>query len=249
MDWQRIEFPSLSPAFVAASNELAKIATPIDLDAGWSVLPSPANDGAAVRLTLDLDFGGSRLLAHLNAAALELALGELISKQAFEALERELQLAVLEATLDRPLAALGARFGVAVRLLDIRTGRDGPDGVDAQTQNPCNCWAFEGRDSSQQAQLTAQVEFLDPLPASVSAALASVELRCRNLDHLPFPVRFEVGRTSVSVAEFEGLETGDVLLLDECHLTDDGLRVNVCGMSVWQGRLERLNLTVQEAVT
>lgn len=249
MDWQRIEIPSLSDAFVRASNGLAKVAAPIGLDAGWSVLPIPENGGAAIGLTLDLDFGGSLLRAHLNPGSLELALGGLMSRQAFEALEGELQMAVLEAALERPLAILGRRFDAAIRLLDFRAGGEGLEAGDARMRRLGNCWTFEVRDSSHQAQCAVPVEFLNSLPASASAALASAESRRRSFDHLPFPVRFEVGHTSLSVAECRNLEIGDVLLLDECHLTDDGLLIDVCGTLVWQGRLERLNLAVQEAVT
>lgn len=267
MDWQRVACPQLSDSFVALSNALSKLDQPValcDAEPGWRILPSMATDNAPVRLSLDVDLAGSLMRAHLGASALETALNGLIPVDAFESLDRELQLAVLNASLEEPFALLGAWVGAEMRLLEIHaptqaaggvadnhTGGStatAPPGGAPQARTRDSCWALAVSGPGNGSKCTILMEFLSPPPESLNAALASPLQRRRDLDHLSFPVCLELGSTALPMADCRNLESGDILLLDEFHAADGGLRINVGNASIWQGQLTGNELTIHDAV-
>ena len=245
-DWQRVAYLRLSDGFVAAAKLLSRITEPVALGAEppcWSVLPTAADATAPIQLAVEFHFGGEPLRAHLNAGALQLALGGLVSRETFAKLDRRLQLALLATTLRQPLEAIGNRLGVTVQLSQVL---DPPP--DPQPGAPANCWAFEVYDPQQQAACKLLVEFLGQLPNPAQAALASAAARRRSLDQVPVSASLELGRTALPLAECRGLEPGDVIMLDECYLADNRLRVNVGDALSWQGCVARPDPAVAASI-
>ncbi len=244
--WKKLVHRRLSDGFVAASALLSRIAEPIAIGAEppcWSMLPIFADAATPAQLALDVHFGGEPLRVHLDASALQAAIGGLTSIETFATFDRRLQLALLTTTLRQPLEAIGNWFGVTAQLSQVVVPPPDP-----QHRVPANCWTFEVYDTSHHAACKLLVEFLGPLPTPVRAALESAATRRRCLDQVPISASLELGRTSLSLAQCRELEPGDVVMLDECHLADNHLRVNVCDALTWQGRITPSNAVVAEPV-
>ena len=101
MTWERLAYPRLAGDLVSSINAVASCAglrIPADGETGFFVCPAP-NVSYKTCLILGVTVGGSPARLHLDAGAVDAAVGGLIAAADFMALDAELQLAVLETAL------------------------------------------------------------------------------------------------------------------------------------------------------
>lgn len=246
MNEQRIHYPALASELVESINALllaGEVPVPSSGGAVVAIRPAQPSQAGGTDLALDVSIGGSPVRVRLNGCALEQALNDLLPAPAFAALDDDLKLAVLEATLAEPLGALRKTLGAEVALGNLDAGpaeEPGSSKEDAKADGEAlSSLLFEVRIPADVARCSVVVDLLSPLPAAVLAQLAAAaEPPVNDFGGLPVPVTFELGEASLSAAEFDSLEAGDVVLFDQCHCLDDRLRVNVCDHHFQLGTLE-----------
>ena len=253
MNGQRISYRRMTGELVDSVNALlanGKLRVSREGEPQYSIVPAPVRGAYEACLSLRVRLGGSPLRVHLDAGAAEVALDGLIPPPSFAALDDDLKMAVLETALAEPLAALTGLLHAEVVLDSIETEPSDGGGTPG---NPCRSGAapprllFEVRTPGDVVRCTVLVDLLAPLPAGVVEALeASPGPRTRDYGGLPVPVSFELGAASLSAAEFRSLEPGDIVLFDDCYITDDRVRVNVCDSVYRFGSLDGLDLTVED---
>ena len=250
---QRIPYPKLARNLVDSLNAVivaGELQVPGEGGA-FSFAPGIAPGGYDAYLTLTFAVGGSPVRAHLNRAALDFALGDLIDATAFATLDDDLKLAVLETALAAPLGALAALLGAEVVLAGIAGDRTDAAGapsprLDGDEAAPFAGLIFEVRRAPEGVRCAVLVDLVSPLPESVVERLAaSATDRTRDLEGLPVPVTFELGAATLSSAELRSLEPGDIVLFEQCHAGEGRLRVNICDRYFLMGELEGHLLTVQ----
>ena len=241
---QAITYPKLAGALVESINALLSAGELRASGAGGAVVaigPALAGKAGGIETTLVATVGGSPIHVRLNVAALREALGQVMPAPAFAALDDDLKLAVLEATLAEPLDVLRTLLGAEVALAGI-------DPEPVEDGGTINGLLFEVRAPVDVARCGVLVELLAPLPDSVLSRLASsAGPRANHFGDLPVPVTFELGESSLSAAEFGSLESGDVVLFDQCHLAEDRLRVNIGDRFNLVGALDGLELTLRNS--
>ena len=249
---QRIPYPRLAGRVVDSINAVivaGELLVPGE-GGSFSVVPAIAPGGYDACLTLSFAVGGAPVRVHFNPAAVDCALGGLIDASAFATLDDDLKLAVLETALDAPLGALTASLRAEVVLEGIVRDRMDADAasrrLDGDEAAPLDGLLFEARRPPEVVRCAVLVDLVSPLPASVVEHLVeSPAGRTRDLEGLPVPVTFELGAASLSPVELRSLEPGDIVLFDQCHVSQGRLRVNVCGRLFLMGELEGHRLTVQ----
>ena len=249
---QRIPYPKLAGGVVDSINAVIAAGELLVPGEGgpFSAVPAVAPGGYDACLTLSFAVGGSPVRVHLNPAAVDCALGDMIDVSAFATLDDDLKLAVLETALAAPLGALTAWLRAEVVLegivgdrMDTGTASRRLDGDKAA---PFGGLLFEVRRPPEVVRCAVLVDLVSPLPESVVARLVeSPGGRTRDLGGLPVPVTFELGAASLSPVELRSLEPGDIVLLDQCHVVEGRLRVNICDRFFLMGELEGRRLTVQ----
>ena len=244
-----IRYPRLAGDVVESLNALASVAevpVPVDGERQWAIRPGLPCGGYERCLTLDVLVGGSPLKIHLDRAAAETALGDLIAWPAFERLDQDLKAAILDTALARPLALLTNLLLADVVLDDLPapTDRDAAEAGHASAAPEELLW--EVRTDEDIVRCSVLVEVTRALPRSVIELLATFR-RSRDCGGLPCPVTFELGYAGLSEAEFRALEPGDIVLFDRCYLSEDRLRVNVCDRVSRIGTLDGFDLTLVEA--
>ena len=252
---QRIPYPRLDGSVVDSVNAViaaGELLVPAE-DGPFSVVPGVAPVAYDACLTLSLAVGGAPVRVHLNPAAVDCALRDLIDAAAFATLDTDLKLAVLETALDAPLGALTALLRAEVVLEGIVRDRmdagGAPRRLDGDEAAPLGGLLIEARRPPEVVRCAVLVELVSPLPASVVERLGeSAGRRARDLEGLPIPVKFELGAASLSPAEFRSLEPGDIVLLDQCHVVEGRLRVNICDRFFLAGELEGHRLTVRNGL-
>lgn len=227
---RRIVYPRLPAALVASVNAVsaAGLGGPAGSERpSWHARPSTSSGGYVRAVAVAVRIGGSLQRVYLDAAAVEAALGDLVVAD-FEALDGDLQAAVLETTLERPLAEIGERLGAEVVLDSVRVYAVD----DGNAQCPPNAFLFEVHTAGAGVLCSVLLELTSPLPASVMDAL---EQFARPLDCGDLPVRlaFEVGSTELAQTEARLLAPGDIVLLDPCDAAEDRVRITVANR-VWR---------------
>ena len=249
---QRIPYPKLAGSVVDSINAVMVAGELLVPGEGGpcSVVPVVARGGYDACLTLSFAVGGSPVRAYLNPAAVDCVLGDMIDVSAFATLDDDLKLAVLETALAAPLGALTAWLRAEVVLEGIVGDRLDTGAasrrLDGDAAAPFGGLLFELRRPPEVVRCAVLVDLISPLPESVVARLVeSPAGRTRDLGGLPVPVTFELGAASLSPVEFRSLEPGDIVLLDQCHVVEGRLRVNICDRFFLMGELEGRRLTVQ----
>ncbi len=227
-DVRRLVYPPIPAALVESLNALSG-----GLRSGAAVGPAswearPCARGASYEraVTVVVRVGGSLQRVHLDAAAVEAALGDLVVPD-FDALDADLQAAVLETTLAGARGALGELLAADVALDGARRPAPGAGGGECAS----GAFPFEilvaGR-----TVCSVLVELRSPLPTSVIDALARA---ARPLDcgGVPVSIAFEVGVAELGREAARSLAPGDIVLLDRCDAVDDRARVTVGGR-VWR---------------
>ena len=175
---------------------------------------------------------------------------DLISRQAFEALDDDLKLAILESALAGPLDALAKHLQTPITLNSMTAGTDAdergaaaPGGNAGTSPNRLLLDILRRADS---ARFAVEVELRSALPESVRSLLkeATADQR-RKFSQLPASVTFELGAASISADNFRSLEPGDVILFDQCYIGESRMRINVCNRFFQQGEVDGFNLTVR----
>ena len=254
MTGDRLAYPRLAGGLVSSINAVASCAglrIPPNGEARISVCPAP-NVSYKTCLTVGVTVGGSPARLHLDAGAVDAAVGSLIAVADFTALDAELQLAVLETALSTSLAHLGNALRGEVVLQNIRAeqadedARDGPgDDSSADRRPSAGFLLLEVRGARGTVGCTMLLDVDAPLPDTVTKALGEGRRRWDCSD-LPVRVTFEAGCASVAAREFRTLEPGDIVLFDHCYVTNDCLRVNICDSESRMGRLEGRRVTLAE---
>ena len=215
-----------------------------------SVVPTIATGGFDACLTLSFAVGGSSVRVHLNRAAADCALGDLIDVSAFVALDDDLKLAVLETALAAPLGALSASLGAEVVLQGIAEDRTAAGAashrLDEHEPASFGSLRFEVRHPPEVVRCAVLVDLAAPLPESVlEGLLESSAGRGCEPGGLPVPVTLELGAASLSFGELRSLEPGDIVLFDQCYVVDGRLRVNISDRIFFMGELDGHRLTVR----
>lgn len=253
MTGERLAYPKVPGDLVGSINAVSctGLRIPADGEPGFSVSPAP-NVAYRTCLTLGVTVGGSPARLHLDAGALDAAVGGFIAAEAFASLDSELQLAVLETALASPLARLGETLRSEVVLQDIRTVQpdaDGPGMLDSDSSGgrrpSSGSLLLEVHGTRDTVCCTVLLDLDAPLPDAVTTALG-VGRRRWDCSHLPVRVTFEAGCASVAAREYRTLEPGDIVLFDQCYVADDRVRVNICDTEFRVGRLEGLCITLEE---
>ncbi len=196
-------------------------ALPFDwLGAPWQVHFRPLDDTRSGLLALDIDWGGSPVLAKIDQGWVAQVGRQVLQVEDLHRLPPDLQPLVIEAAfgdlaelvesatrkrfslrqVDQALAARGAcRHGVGFTLDDGTTETNG------------ELWL----DDTGLGYLASAVR---QLPLSVSG---------QNWGALPVPVRFCAGWTELSLASLRGLQRRDVVLLDESWIGSELDRIVV----------------------
>ena len=194
---QRISYPKLAGAVVDSVNAVivaGELQVPGE-GGPFSFAPGIAPGGFDACLTLSFVVGGSPVRAHLNSAALDCALADLIDAPAFATLGDDLKLAVLETALAAPLGALTALLGAEVVLEGIVGDRTDAAGaasprVDGDDATPFGGLLFEVRRPPEGVRCSLLVDLVSPLPESVMERLAeSPPGRTRDLEACRYPSR------------------------------------------------------------
>ena len=252
MSGQRIPYPKIAGSLVDSINAVVSGGELPDPGKGaaWSVAPTIVPAGYDACLSLSFTVGGSSVRAHLNRAAVDWALGDLIDFSAFATLDDDLKLAVLEVALTGPLGALSELLDAEVALENVARGPMDAGAaagrLDEDPESPSGILHFEVRHPPDVVRCTVLVDLVTPLPGSAAKALAeSPAGPACDLGGVPVPVTFELGTASVSTAEFRSLEPGDIVLFDQCHVVEGRLRVNICDTIRFAGELDGHRLTVQ----
>lgn len=229
-DVRRIDYPRVRAALVESINALAssglRYGAPGD-PGSWETRPDVRCGSYERAVTMDVRIGGAPQRVHLDAAAAEAALGELVVPD-FEAVDGDLQAAVFETTLAGALGALGELLNADVALAGVHAHAAGDGGGEPAS----GAFVFEILGSGRSVVCSVLVEVTSPLPASVIDALARAArpLDCGNV---PVRIAFEVGAAELSRDEVRSLAPGDIVLLDRCDVLDDRVRVTV-GDRVWR---------------
>lgn len=242
MTAQRVAHPRLPQTLVESVNALAAsagMAVPGPGGGSWSIRPRLPASPYPRRLTLDLRIGGDAHRAHLDAAAVDLALGDLGGAVVFDTLDRDLQAAVLEEALAEPLAALGRSLHAEVVLAGTPRLTDAAGPAEAGLADIL----LEVHDPSGLALCAVLFELGSPLPPATIAVIAATADR-RDCADVPIPVTFEVGHAELSCAELRSLAPGDIVLFDHCYLVDDHLRVDFGGRFQRMGTLAGTDLSI-----
>ena len=249
MNAARIPYPRLAGDAVESLNALASVAqipVPADGERPWAIRPGVPCGGYERCLTLDVRVGGSPLKVHLDRAAAETALGDLVAWPAFERLDPDLRAAVLDAALTRPLTILTDLLRAEVALDGVPPAPAHADETRAGPENAARrdvlCEIVTDTDI---VRCCVMIELTDPLPRSVIDVLAGFR-RSRDCGGLPCPVTFELGDAVLSEVELRSLEPGDIVLFDRCYLSEDRLRVNICDRVSRIGTLDGFGLTLVE---
>ena len=257
---QRMTYPRLAGELIGSINALLSGGPTVlrDGEAACAIVPAPAPGGYEPCLSLRVRVGGSALRVHLDAGAVEAALGPLVPPSSFAALDEDLKLAVLEFALAEPLAALGGLVRAEFLLEGIEEEPDGRSesetaggsrGCPADSNPaPPGSLLFEVRLPPDVVRCAVLVDLLAPLPGAIIEKLVAARgRRTADYDSLPVPVSIELGTASLSAADFRTLEAGDIVLFDECYIVDDRVRVNVCDSVVWFGSVNGVELTLLAA--
>ena len=249
---KRIPYPKLAGGVVDSINAVIAAGELLVPGEGGpcSAVPAVAPGGYDACMTLSFAVGGSPVRVRLNPVAVDCALGDMIDVSAFATLDDDLKLAVLETALAAPLRALTAWLRAEVVLEGIVGDRMDTGAasrrLDGDGAAPFGGLLFEVRRPPEVVRCAVLVDLVSPLPESVAARLVeSPAGRTRDLGGLPVPVTFELGAASLSPVEFRSLEPGDIVLLDQCHVVEGRLRVNICDRFFLMGELEGHRLTVQ----
>ena len=242
MNEQPISFPGLADPLVASVNSVAsctEITLPEDGEDRYAVRSALCTGPYERQVTVVVSIAGSSIRVHLDSGAIECAVGDLLPPPAFAQLACELQAAVLQATLARPMAAASGLLGAEVLLSEVLPRTD-----DVHYPSAAE-FLLEIRRASL-VVCTVVVELDTPLPPSVVDTLGGFR---RPLDcaGIPFPVTFEVGRTSLAKRDLRSVEPGDIVLFDRCYIDGDALRVNVADRFSMMGSVAGLELTVQSS--
>ena len=249
MNAPSIRYPRLSGDVVESLNALAsveEIRVPVDGERHWAIRPGLPGGRYERCLTLDVRVGGSPLKVHLDRAAAETALGDLIAWPAFERVDQDLRAAILDTALARPLALLTNLLRAEVVLDDVPAPADRDASEAGRVHAAPEELLCEVRTDEGIVRCSVVVEVAGPLPLSVIEFLATFR-RSRDCGGLPCPVTFELGYAGLSEAELRSLEPGDIVLFDRCYLSEDRLRVNVCDRVSRIGTLDGFDLTLVEA--
>ena len=246
MNGQRIHYPHLASELLDSVNALSSIGRLPAIGDGEprrSIVPSRLR-GYETCLTLEVAVGGSAVRVHLDGGALEAALAGQMARQAFETLDDDLKMAVLETTLTESLTALSRllRAEIVLQRVGPVPGDPGADAPGVRLQR----LLFEVCRASGPVCCTVLLELTSPLSDSVLARLAGFRGR-RDCGGLPIPVTFELGCASLSHAELRSLEAGDIVLFDRCYIAQNQLRVNICNTLFEVGTLEGLDLALEDS--
>ncbi|MCY4564710.1 MAG: FliM/FliN family flagellar motor switch protein [Gammaproteobacteria bacterium] len=142
MNGQRISYRKMAGELVDSVNALlasGELLMSCDGEPVCSIVPAPARAAYAVCLSLRVRLGGSPLGVHLDAGALEAALDGLIPPSSFAALDDDLKMAVLEAALAEPLAALTGLLHAEAVLDSVDTESLDARGTQGETRSRDEC--------------------------------------------------------------------------------------------------------------
>ena len=262
MNWHPICYPKLTREVADSINDLLTRDEPIEVatdQAVYSIQPCAALGLRDTCISLRMEVGGRSTGVHLSPATFEAVLMDLISRQCFEALDDDLQLAVLEAALAEPLVALAKHLQTpvtfqeitAVRTLEAGSATDARDtseerALTGQPEFAPNSILFEVCRQTDQARYMVRVDLMAALPEPARSVLNDTAAkRHRDFSRLPAPVLFEVGRASLPISEFRTLEPGDIILFDECYISAGQLRVNIGDRIFYQGDVDGLDLAIR----
>ena len=240
---RRLTYPQVAEALVGSVNALVSGAGTVvlgDGGSGWTVRARLPVEAYEPNLTLSMCIGGSRERVRLDAIAVETLLGGVVAAPLFKALDKELQAAVLEASLAGPLTALRQWLAVEVVLEDVLSAEAGAATAASQ---PAVALLFDIGDPTGGVQCSVLLELGSPLPAATIEALAGAASR-RDCGDVPVPVTFELGSAEVSAADLESLSPGDIVLFDRCYRVGEALRVNIAGRAFPMGTPGRGRVTI-----
>ena len=242
MTAQRVAYRRLAQSLVGSLNALASSAGIAVRGAGdepWSIRPRLPDGPYERRLTLDLRIGGGTHRAHLDAAAVDLALGDLAGAVPFDTLDGDLQAAVLEEALAEPLAALGRSLSAEL----VLTGTPRVAEAAGTAEIGLAHMLLDVHDPSGRTLCAVLFELGSPLPPATIEAIAATANR-RDCADVPIPVTFELGQTELSGTDLRALAPGDIVLFDHCYLIDDHLRVDFAGRFQRMGTLAGTDLSI-----
>ena len=254
MDWRPISYPKLTGEVVETINALLSSDQPIELadgEATLSIRPMAVRTSCDTSISTRIEVGGAGMDVHFSPATLDAVLMNLLSRQAFEALDTDLQFTVLETALSRPLSTLSRYLQMPVTLTAIRA----PEGTDptagdsgcpvTASGNPPHSLLFEISRKSDASIFVVRADLNAGFsnPAAVLPPDTRVRHR-RDLSTLPVPVVFELGSTVLSASDLRCLEPGDIVLFDECYIDGGKLRINVCDRMFHQAEVNGLDLAV-----
>ena len=242
MNWRPVSYPNLSGNVVETINALLSRDCPIEItngEAKYSILPFAAPDSCASYISIRIEAGGATLDVHLSRGTLDAVLMDLLSLQAFEALDEDLQFTVLETALAEPIGVVARALRTPVILTAILAIRHTdptaqvPNSSGDAPRNLPQRLLFEIRLDSDTSLFVVEVDINAGLPESAGMVLNdSTAVRRRDFSGLPAPVVFELGSAALSAADLVRLEPGDIVLFDECYVDGGKPRISVCGRTI-----------------
>ena len=239
---RRLTYPPVAQALVESVNALASsagITVPAAGDGSWSIRPRLPTAPYERRLTLGLRIGGGTHRAHLDAAAVDVVLGDLAGTVSFDTLDGDLQVAVLEEALAEPLAAMARSLSAEVVL-------DGRPSAAADTGSPPPSPGevqIDVHDPGGRTRCAVLLELGSPLPSATLETLAASAGR-RDCADVPIPVTFELGQAEISGVDLRSLAPGDIVLFDRCYLVENQMRVDFGGGITRLGTIAGSDLSI-----
>lgn len=254
MNWRPVSYPKLSVDAIATINALLSRDRPVEMANGgtrYSIRPLAVRERCDTCISLRIEVGGAAIDVHLSPATLEAVLTDLLSRQAFEVLDKDLQFAVLETALREPLDTLTRHLQTPVTLTAI-TGIGEIDPAAEESSRPVgepgsmpSSLRFEIHRQSDASLFVVQADLNAGLPESAQQVLNDNSVRRRrDFSALPAPVVFELGRAVLPASDAQGLEPGDIVLFDESYIDGGTLRISVADRMIHQGEVNGLELTV-----
>lgn len=251
-----LPLPHLSAAEAGYLNRLARHGgtQPVTfLEATWllRLRPCPGDDAAdpaawlIAPFYLTIDLGGSRLVLAVDQTVFAELLRTVDPGGEPSLLPEPLLVALTELAAGELAEALERAFGHAVRIVAAGSqppAEAGPHRVALSLRRADGGRTVEAVLLLDQRALALVAELAGRLPERESEASG-------DWDHLPVPLRLDVGWVDLPVADLAGLSRQDILLLDETTLLDENrLILRATGLTGLRARLDGSTLIIEDIV-
>jgi type III secretion protein Q len=232
--------PRFSRDEIAFRNVICKRREPVAfewLGALWRLALQMRVEAVVGQVYVEADWGGSRVVMKVSGRWIEQVARALVPDASLTSLPEPLMLAILESAFASASDLIGSKTKKRFRIVAAGTKPRSTEGL--------TCFGFRlERDGE---TVVGEVWF-DALGMGFLASALRGQRALRDgsafWERLEIPLRFEVGWTDLATSSLQGIEPHDVILLDECWVSEQRVRVKVGGGCLFEAMLEGMQMTV-----